>query len=162
MEAVTIFITIAIMLLLGAYLAQPFIASRQAYDHAGTGQHSAARLRERADLFARRNEIYHAITELDFDHRTNKVSDEDYTGQRYRLVAQGVEVLQQLDLLPDEAPESDPIERIIDTLKSGETASPAPAATAVTDEETAGFCPQCGQPYTAGDKFCGFCGTALT
>ncbi|MDD4859520.1 MAG: zinc ribbon domain-containing protein [Dehalococcoidales bacterium] len=39
--------------------------------------------------------------------------------------------------------------------------SPPPAASPSTNAAPSAFCPQCGQPVTAGSEFCGNCGAKL-
>jgi hypothetical protein len=159
MEIFTGLLSLIVVLMVAAYIVQPFFSNRRGDGRGRAGHRPASVLRRRADLLARRNEIYRAIRDLDFDYQTNKVSDEDYDGQRHALVAQGVEVLQQLDALPvlDESPETDPIEAAVAALRAG-----AAAPGAAVEAGQAGFCGQCGAPVYAGDRFCGACGAALT
>jgi hypothetical protein len=159
MEIFTGLLSLIVVLMVAAYIVQPFFSNRRGDGRSRAGHRPASVLRRRADLLARRNEIYRAIRELDFDYQTNKVSDEDYDGQRHALVAQGVEVLQQLDALPvlDESPDADPIEAAVAALRVG-----AAAPGAAVEAGQAGFCGQCGAPVYAGDRFCGACGAALT
>jgi len=141
-------------LIVGVYIAQPFFSKQVGESGSRAGRGTAAQLRLRAELLQRRNEIYAAIRDLDFDYKTNKVSEESYTAERYALVAQGVEVLQQLDTLPV-LDESDPLEAAIAAVRSGQ----APAA--IDLDHAGGYCPNCGDPVNPGDKFCGGCGAKL-
>ncbi len=50
-----------------------------------------------ASLEAQRESLYTQIKELDLDHATGKVNDEDYTRLRADLVAQAAAVLKQID-----------------------------------------------------------------
>jgi zinc-ribbon domain len=170
MDAATLLVMIAVLLLVLAYVLQPFFTRGDAAP--GRSPRGALEvLRRRAGLLIERNRIYAAIREIDFDYKTNKVSDEDYAAQRHALVAQGVEVLQQIDALPglDETPSADPIEAAVIALAGGESvpiAAVAPAASRARKKRRpaktrAGFCPHCGQPVQAGDLFCGSCGNRL-
>lgn len=142
------------VLIVGVYIVQPFFSKQVGEGGGRAGRGTAAQLRLRAELLQRRNEIYAAIRDLDFDYKTNKVSEESYTAERYALVAQGVEILQQLDTLP--APdESDPLEAAIAAMRSGQ--SPA----AIDLDHAGGYCPNCGEPIYSGDRFCGSCGTKI-
>jgi len=143
------------LILTAAYIAQPFFAPQSTEDGRRSQRRTVSILRERATLLAERNAIYRQIRDLDFEHATHKVADQDYTMQRHRLAARGVETLQQLDSLPtlDESPEHDPLEAAILALrKPGSDTAAVGAAT----------CPQCGMPVVAGDRFCGHCGVELT
>ncbi len=152
-------IVLLIVTIAAAFVAQPFFAHRSKEQARQADRRTAALLRQRADLLAERNRIYAAIRELEFDYATNKLADEDYAAQRRKLYVQGVEVLQKLDALPvlDESPTADPIEAWVAALRSGSSA----AASAQGEAAQAGFCPQCGTPYQAGDRFCAACGARL-
>lgn len=159
MDIPTELIVLLIVVIVVAFVAQPFFARRSREQAQQADRRTAALLRQRAELLAERNRIYAAIRELEFDYATNKLADEDYAEQRRKLYVRGVEVLQRLDALPalDESPEADPIEALVASLRGGgSVAVPAPDGGA-----QAGFCPQCGAPHQAGDRFCGACGAKL-
>lgn len=103
------------------YIVWPFFQPRSRAKEALASRHSSTILRQRANLLAERNHIYRALSELDFDYETGEISDDDYAAQRYRLVARGVEVLQQLDALPaaSETSGGDPIEVAVLALRTG-------------------------------------------
>lgn len=148
------------ILVIGAFVAQPFFAQVRR-GGAGNQRRRADILREQAALLTQRNDIYAAIRDLDFDYKTNKISDEMYKDQRYILVAQGVEILQKLDSLPLlDDPEEDPIEAAVAAYRSGgsEPGGNLPEAGAAGG---ALFCPQCGTKSKPNDRFCGECGTKL-
>lgn len=115
---VLIFI-IAIVILVVAYIAQPMVTLRLRPGKQNRDWVSLATvLRSHADLLARRNQVYRAIVDLDFDYRTQKVSDDDYTRQRVSLMAHGVQILQEIDSLPISDPDSDPLETAIRQRRS--------------------------------------------
>ncbi len=155
-------LAVVIMIVVVTFVAQPFFTARGSGETAHGSQGSVQLLRRRAELLTQRNRIYSAITELDFDYRTNKVSDEDYQEQRMRLVAEGVGVLQQIDALPAAGgtPEDDAIEAAVRALRGGVEPAGAPII-AGDAQPAAGFCPNCGAPAVPGDKFCGACGAQL-
>src|SRR5687768_16634951 len=104
MEALWTLLAIATVIVVVAYIAQPFLAARHSDDSAGTSFQTVTsggvdQLRQRAALLIERNRIYGEIKELDFEHQTGKINEADYAAQRYALVAQGVDVLQQIDAL---------------------------------------------------------------
>jgi len=162
MDIPTTLVLIVVLLMAGAYIAQPFVAGEG--QSAGRRTRSAGTLRDRATLLAERNQTYAALRDLDFDFQTNKVAEQDYAIQRKQLVAEGVEILQMLDHLPplNETPDSDPIEAAAASLRSGDAPVAAPASGA--EQQPAGkkkVCPRCGQKIAAADKFCGKCGYRL-
>jgi hypothetical protein len=162
MDAFGILLAVATIMLVVAYIAQPFLAARRDETERVTSR-SLGTLRQRADLFAERNRLYREIKTLDFDHETGKVTDDDYTDQRYQLVAQGVDVLQQIDGLS--ISDDDVIERAVLKAREGAPLTAAdvepPLDEAATAAEPVGFCPQCGAPAYTNDRFCARCGTAL-
>ncbi len=161
MDPITALLALAALLFVGAFVAQPFFSPRGADAPVRGDQRAASTLRERlaerAELLAERNRVYAAIRDLDFDFKTNKVADEEYAEQRYRLVAQGVEILERLDTLPANGASSatDPLEALIAAYRAGEPVSADASAT------PAAFCPQCGTRAKPGDRFCGACGARL-
>jgi hypothetical protein len=159
MEVIGTLIAIVAALLVVAYVAQPFFAPNLRRDEGLKGREIAG-LQDRSTLLEERNRLYRAIKELDADRQTGKVNEEDYADQRYQLMAQSVEIVQQIDAMGQALPpEEDPIERAIRAARTGEPTvieAAEPAAPAV-----ARFCPQCGTPSTAGDQFCGNCGASL-
>ena len=56
-------------------------------------------LPESETLLARHAAAMEALTDLDLDHATGKIGAEDYVAERLQLVAEGVDVLKQLDAL---------------------------------------------------------------
>lgn len=150
--AALIFITVLILVV--AFVVRPLVAPHADEPHRLASSSSSA-LRQRADLLAERNQVYRALRDLDFDHQTNKIADEEYAVQRRALVAEGVGILERLDelVIPGESPDTDPVEASVAAIRRGEPA-PSPA-------EKALYCPQCGGATSAGDAFCGHCGASL-
>jgi hypothetical protein len=58
--------------------------------------------RERLALLERRDAAYAGLRDLEQDHRTGKVGDEDYDVERRRLRAEAAEALRGLDRLDSE------------------------------------------------------------
>jgi NADH pyrophosphatase NudC (nudix superfamily) len=110
-------------------------------------------------LISRRDAIYALIRELDADHQTGKINDEDYQALRQRYVTEGVAVLKQLDAMPRRdgraALEAEVEAQVLALRRSG--AAPAAAG----PRSSAQFCTQCGHPVEPADRFCARCGAAL-
>ncbi len=149
-------ILITVLILVAAFIVRPFVASQAGGQEKRLAQRSASALRQRADLLAGRNRVYQALRDLDFDHQTNKVADDEYASQRHALVAEGVQILQRLDELAtvDAPPEADPIEASVRAMRRGDGATGSP--------EAAPRCPQCSAEIHTGDAFCGHCGATLS
>ncbi len=129
----------ALFLVVLLFLARPFLAVQ--------GQ-TAVSPTPRQQLLAQKASLLDDIHALDFDHETGKVPTAVYQPQRQQLIETAAVILQQLDQLattPDYQQRDAEIEAAIAKLRQTRTPS-------------AHFCPQCGQPIHAGDKFCAACG----
>lgn len=148
-------LALIVVIVVAAYIARPFFSPRLAEERPKGGGRAAI-LRQRADLLAKRNQTYRALLDLEFEYKTNKLSDEEFQAQRHRLVAQGVEILQKLDVLPplDETPDVDPIEAAVLAVRASAELGPRRQA-------GGSFCPQCGAKIEPEDRFCGACGARL-
>ncbi len=174
MDIFAILIGLIILAALAFYISRPLVRSRS------TPKFSSV---DAVSLEARRESLYTQIKELDLDHATGKVNEEDYTRLRAELVGQAAEVLRQIDgIVPTAigpAPAvvrsgDDDLEALIAARRKTRSA-PAPK-TAEADveaaiaarrkkaatESVARTCPQCGKPVKADDAFCAKCGAALT
>jgi len=140
MDLGSLLLSFALLILVAAFVAQPLIDKR------GHSNDSAPA----DELVARREAVLIELRDLDFDHSTGKVNDDDYAAQRARLVANGAEVLRQLAAVKSAAPDDD-LENMIAARR--QTRKPAASAK---------FCPNCGQPLRPGDKFCATCGHKIT
>lgn len=89
------------------------------------------------DWQARKEEIYAAIRDIDFDYRMGKLSQEDYSTLREQYKGEAINLMKK-----------------IDALALG--ARPAKGKKAASK-----FCHNCGEPAGAGDKFCTACGESL-
>nr|NIN67603.1 hypothetical protein [Anaerolineae bacterium]NIO70584.1 hypothetical protein [Anaerolineae bacterium] len=94
------------------------------------------------ELEARREALYAALKDLEFDHEMGKLSAEDYAALRERYTVQAVAVLQQLDALAAEEP---PV------VGQGDAAL----------EKAPLVCPVCRRACQPGDTFCTGCGASL-
>jgi hypothetical protein len=133
------------------------------------------------ELAARRDAIYAALKDAEFDRETGKLADEDYRVVRTRYMAEAAQVLRQLDQLTPEAEAAldAEIERAVAALRSNgkqvslpDDYSPdvieavnAEVASlikhAATSDQHPLACPDCGQPYRPGDTFCAAWGASL-
>jgi hypothetical protein len=185
MDLGSIFLIVALALLVGLYIARPFFEHR--------GKVVSREEHDISHLMAERERLITALQELDFDFTLNKIPEDDYPAQRTMLLKKGAEVLRQLDELQQisgEATAEDRIELAIAARRAdaGRQAIPAQAREDVStrtgngrtpvavpsgddlDERIAerrqlkqdkatGFCAQCGNPLQKADIFCSRCGT---
>jgi predicted RNA-binding Zn-ribbon protein involved in translation (DUF1610 family) len=106
-----------------------------------------------------------ALRDLDFDFQVGKVSEDDYTSLRARLVAEAARNLQD--------DKDDEIESLIQARKASKGKAAACAHCGETLEAGIHFCPHCGETVKdtcpscgknikAGDLFCSSCGMQVT
>ena len=87
MEIIAILIGLIIFAAVGFYVSRPLLQARGAINAAG----------DTVSLDAQRESLYTQIKELDLDHATGKVNDDDYARLRADLVAEAAAVLKQID-----------------------------------------------------------------
>ena len=119
-----IFTALALFILVAAFVARPLIEKMSGVETEKT---------HADDLFAQREAILIELRDVDFDHDTGKMNDDDHKEQRARLTAKGVEVLRALDALKSQevAPllntVEDEIENLIAIKRGKKIAKPLPS-----------------------------------
>ena len=101
---------------------------------------------ERKSLGEKKDRIYEAIKDVDFEYQAGKLSDSDYQSVRADFVAQAAEVIARLDELDASHAAAEKEEPAV------ESPEPAPEA------ESGVSCPSCEQSNPEGAKFCMRCG----
>ena len=158
MDIGSLFLLLALTLLVGVYVARPFV-TRQGFQVTQTD-------RELSALEAARDKVLAIIHELDMDHTMGKLEDDDYEAQRSTMVTKGAAILKEID----EVINASPAARKQRAAHKPETASNADAVLEAavarlrkgTSEEGAGFCAKCGKALMPDDRFCNSCGEATT
>lgn len=186
MEIGSIFLILALALLVGLFVARPLIENQKVESRPlDQTEH------ERSSLLAERDRIINALKELEFDSILGKIPEEDYPQQKALLMQRGAAVLRKLDsIVPEEAERS--LDQEIETAfairraeshsvvavgsGNGKSVLGRSASVAVASAEddlevllanrrrarkdkAAGFCPKCGNPLQKSDQFCPKCGT---
>jgi zinc-ribbon domain len=147
MEIGSILLAVALILAVVAFVARPLFERASQPGEATISNSLEA-------LVAERESVLIELRDLDFEHSTGKMSDEDYTAQRYKLVTRGAEILRAIDTAPGAAqPAADDIEQLIVARRKGRVKATASSAVAA--------CPQCGKPIEPNDKFCARCGAKV-
>lgn len=155
MELGSVFLVLAILVIVGMYLYAPFTERVREVDTNDNHEVSA--------LKAERDRVINALQELDFDFKLGKIPAEDYPEQRQNLLQKGADVLRQLDemntefsaLLSNENSEAE------SKIKNDEIEAMLAERRKQKQSKSAGFCPQCGKPVLTTDHFCPSCGKAL-
>ena len=101
-------------------------------------------------LALQKETVYTAISDLDFDFRTGKVDDADYTELRRHLEDEAIELLRHID-------EVDPLARLDDELEHQILAF-RQSRTSAAGLPTPGVCLHCAVTLEGGETFCPACG----
>lgn len=110
------------------------------------------------DLKIEKEELYSAIKEMEFDHKTGKLSEEDYIKLREKYKTKAINSLKRMDELGGKEDISKEIE---DEIEKEVLALGKDGFKVRPKEEEVVFCTQCGERGSPGDRFCSRCGTRL-
>jgi Tfp pilus assembly protein PilN len=153
----TIGLGVLVALVAIAYVARPLFQTQrslQSTDDDALGE-----------LMARKDAVLLNIKEVEFDHRTGKLNDEDFQRYNLRLRQQAVALLKQIEkLAPDIQDLDSELEAAIAaerTVKSVQTAPETLSSPAAASAVAPRFCHQCGEAIGLGDNFCAACGTKV-
>lgn len=180
MDLGSVFVILSLLLLVGLFIARPFLEARPSKAKAPTTNQQQV-----SALLAERDQVLNALQELDFDAALGKIPQEDYPAQRAALLQHGAEVLQQLDALRgrSQSPQGaeNRIEEAVSKMRADAPGNPqaapdkpqaAPDKRPAEDEleillagrrrerqgKAGGFCPRCGGAIQKNDRFCPKCG----
>lgn len=145
----SILLGLALLVLVGLYLGQPFLA---------TSRKKQRPLTHHEKLLLQKEALLIEINTLDFDHNTGKVPEEVYKAQRAQLVVETANVLKEIDALGNETAVA--TERDIDAEMEAAIAR-ARQPKSVAANGKGGYCSQCGSSIDSDDKFCTKCGHRL-
>lgn len=165
MEIGTLLFTLAMVVLVMAYVLRPLAGSAPGGDNK-----SGRRL---SVLQAERDRVLDSILEVDMDHAMGKVPEEDYQRQRQVLAREGAEILSKIDepqilaKVPDlQRLENSPseedmeLEAAIAQLRSESSKSASQLRPGASEPE-GGACPECGEVILPEDRYCAKCGAGL-
>jgi hypothetical protein len=147
----------AIVIMVGAlavFVGRPLLGGSEALEPADP--RAVALLSEREAVLA-------TLRDLDADHASGRLGDDDYTVLRAEAMTRGGQVLAALDAIAAQsAGETAALTAAIeaDVAALEQAAVPAPVAVAVP-RPIRRFCPSCGRAVDVEDRFCGSCGAGL-
>lgn len=113
-------------------------------------------------LRQRKEDIYAAIKEMDFDFEMGKISEEDHEDLKSQYKARAIEILKELDTKEEVDEVDDSIEEEVRRLREKRKEEGKKEKRA--DSEGTGkinFCPECGSKAAPDSKFCRDCGVQL-
>ena len=108
MEVVAALLAVALAVAAVAFVARPFLAEPETEDDRLGGLTPAEQ--ERLQLLERRDRALGALKELEFDHRTGKISDPDYESSVGPLRRDAAEAIRALE--PAAPQPSAPVEKV--------------------------------------------------
>lgn len=168
MELGSLFLVLAVLVIVGVYLYAPFTSLARHARSSETHEVSA--------LKAERDRVINSLQELDFDVKLEKIPAEDYPEQRANLLQKGADILRKLDELAPVPASANNAEARIEKAAAAQRADSSEMEAQLSDDDlesiiaarrkehkskSAGFCPKCGRPVLVTDKFCPSCGKAL-
>ncbi len=170
MELGSIFLILAVIVIVGVYLYAPFTALTRGARANETLEVSA--------LKAERDRVINSLQELDFDFNLGKIPAGEYPDQRAALLQKGADILRKLDeLAPVSSSAINAEARIEKATAAGRADAGANSPVFVDNDDdlesmiaarrkqhnskSAGFCPKCGKAVLVTDKFCPSCGKSL-
>ena len=166
----SIFLGLALLGLVGLYIARPLIKP---------DPRSMSKLTMHQALTAQKEAILAQIRSLDFDYDTGKLTDADYERQREEFMVEAEDIFRKLDELEEHDGASEPVGAALtagstsgleDEIEAAvarrrtqpTTKAPEQVMTQVgTGNGKSKYCPDCGRPTDSNDKFCANCGHKL-
>lgn len=170
MELGSIFLVLAVIVIVGIYLYAPFTTRAR--------RTRATETHEISVLKAERDRVINSLQELDFDFNLGKIPAGEYPDQRANLLQKGANILRKLDELAPVSSSAINAEARIEKATAVGRADAEKNTGVVVDNDddiesmisarrkqhnskSAGFCPKCGKPVLVTDKFCPACGKSL-
>lgn len=174
MDLGSVLLILALALLVGMFLTQPFMRIKETEKLIQERKTSQEKDHLRSALLAEQERVLSALQELEFDYALGKIPAEDYPHERTALLKHGADILRQLDALQPAGGKQKSAEERIEAAVAARRADAARSAAAVVDLDEvelaimarkrqkqarpAGFCPKCGHPILESDRFCPKCG----
>jgi rRNA maturation endonuclease Nob1 len=141
----TNFIFLLLALMVSLFVVYPIVQSRQRKTRGlGTLSNHTAQ-----DLIERKETLYTAIKEIEFDYQVGKLSEDDFQQLRQQYKEEAVNLLKRID--QKQRKKSKPHKR-----KAG------PQQVRGADKESVKYCWSCGTAISKHDKFCASCGSDLS
>ncbi len=106
-------------------------------------------------LQQRKEDVYAAIKEMDFDFEMGKISEEDYRELKSQYKAKALEILKELDTVDGGEDIDAAIERDVHRLRKKKRKGGKETVRQIN------FCPHCGKKVAPKNNFCQGCGMRL-
>ncbi len=137
---VTIIVFVLLTAVISTYVIMPLIQARSRKVDLGreSSNHRAI------DLIERKESIYSAIKEIEFDHEMGKISEDDFKELRQQYKQEAVDLLKK-----------------IDTFQKRKTRPTKQKGKKKSGIQAMNYCWMCGTAISNDDKFCLNCGNKL-
>jgi hypothetical protein len=157
MDLASLLVILALVVIVVGFIGRPLIEKR-AIAVTDVSRYNS-------ELQAEEDQILENLQELDMDHAMGKVGVDEYDRRRISLVSRGAAILKELDRLNGISAEvpgqsTGTMDQNVQDLEA-QIEKEIRQRRGKTDEEIAGYCPQCGNPLLAGDRFCTKCGSQV-
>lgn len=166
MTLIMIITAAAFTLLMLYQMVTPFLKTRRDQLHFELLDHDLRRVEE---LAAQKTTLLKSLREVEFDHDTGKLTDEDYKELKTRYERQALKVMRAIDELHGgrgwEQAIDEQLERRIEVLRlESEVQDKAALTSAILARDAASQrtqCAECGHQLDADARFCSRCGTTV-
>jgi hypothetical protein len=113
-------------------------------------------------LVARKSVLMQSLRDIEFDHETGKLSDQDYERLKKKYEHRAVRVMRDLDELRGDANRDEEIDSALERrLQERAERVPKPSTDDHNVESAEIECPECGKGLEPEARFCSRCGTPL-
>ena len=150
MTSVYVFGVIIVMLFISGLVVAPLLEDEPADPNEPDGDASPEERREAA---------LDALEELQFEHETGKLSDEDFRRLKDRYARAAVDARHEHEKGAGAAAADPP--RAREAEEAGDEGAASPGESAAAPGESVAHCPECGAEAAPEARFCGQCGTEL-
>lgn len=122
-------------------------------------QRPTAIAQERRSLSEKKERLYEAIKDVEFEYQAGKLSDTDYKSVRTDCLAQAAKVIARLEEIDESDAAGAKATEEKDSIAVERSPESAPESTKVASGPS---CPSCKQPNPAAAQFCMRCGSKMT
>lgn len=112
-------------------------------------------------LVARKSVLMQSLRDIEFDHETGKLSDQDYERLKKKYERRAVRVMRDLNDLRGDADRDEEIDSALEGRLQGRAERPTEPAADRHDDSAEIDCPECGKALEPEARFCSQCGTPL-
>ncbi len=113
-------------------------------------------------LVARKSVLMQSLRDIEFDHETGKLSEEDYQRLKKKYERRAVQVMRALDELRGDADRDEEIDSALERrLQERSHRAPEPSTDRHDGDSADVECPECGKELEPEARFCSRCGTPL-